>query len=231
MSEPARRWAWGAGAAAAMLVPMLAGLLGGCTPQGWVVLMRPDPEQKYQYKLAKAPLLVLVDEPVNAARDPLTRYHLVSQLSEQLRKHKVNRQVIPEDDVQRILKTRPTAAQWTEAELGKALHAQQVLHVQIEPLNRDDSDAFGMGGYGVAKLSARVRVIDVDTGDQLWPIETAGQEVMFEVPGREMRPADEGTRLRAALAVGLADRIAKLFYTHRISEKEATRQRMGEGTP
>jgi hypothetical protein len=195
-------------------------MLGSCARFS-AVACRPDPEEERQFKLTKAPLLLLVEQRADATADPEIRHHLVRKLREELDKKDLNKQIVPEDDVRRLQRTRPMAAQWTEAQLGKALNAQQVLHVQLEPylVARDTFDPTAL-----SQLSASVRVIDVASGEQLWPLEVACREVVFKVEGGD---PETGYELKNKLAAGLADRIAKLFYTHLITDTERARREAG----
>ncbi len=223
-AESADRRAWAGWSAAAAAVAAVV-LLGGC--EGLIVFFRPDPKEKPKFELTRAPLLVLVEQAPGTAPQPEIRYHLARKLNTELGKNEVNSQVIPETDVQRVRRTHPQSGGWSEAELGRFMNAEQVLYVELDPyvMPRDAIDPTAR-----SKISAHVRVVDAEKGDQLWPLERAGYEAAFEMTIAEVHKSQGDTELKETLATGLADRIAKLFYKHTISETEAFRRGVDEGT-
>ncbi|MDD4892133.1 MAG: hypothetical protein PHU85_19595 [Phycisphaerae bacterium] len=207
------------------LLALLPLLLGGCNIGAAIGLMFYDPQEKAEYKLAKGPLLVVVEDYAGSGGDPTIRYHLTRTISDQLTKEGVNKQIIPDKTLWDFQKSHPVSARWDERKLGKELKAEQVVHVQMEPYIVAPT-ATDPGEY--ARLAATVRVIDVETGDQLWPLEGKGREVNFELPPADLHGVQPGAELKRDLAKGLGDKIAKLFYWHRLTDTEASHRAVEE---
>lgn len=206
-----------------LLAAVLVAALGasGCTPQALVALFRPDPQTDAKFKLASGALLVLVDEPLDAPPDPDARYQVIRSIHAKLRQEKVNLQAIPQDRLTRLQKTQPQCMQWPEDKLGESLGAVQVLHVQLDEVSTNDQS---MDMRPHSRAQANVRVIDVETGDQLWPKERAGYPVVFELKPRDMHELEITPDLRKRLAQGLGEQVVKLFYKHKLSDYEASKQ-------
>ena len=68
-------------------------------------------------------------------------------------------------------------------EIGSRLGADMVLHVHIEDLQLGES---GEAAYLAGKLNTRAALLDVTTGERLWPDSPAGKQVKvgFEIEER-----------------------------------------------
>jgi hypothetical protein len=212
-----------AAAGAILTITLLAA--SGCHPAMIPLLFGQDREVPAEFTLTKAPLLVMIEEDTGGGGQIAARYRyqLQKTLDKQFRDNKVNQQVVPDRQVQEYLSVHPTTGLWSAAQLGKAMNAEQVLHIQLEPPVDNDRDMFNPTSK--FQLAASVRVIDVQTRNQLWPVETAGRNVVFTLKKSDMHAAEENADLNEkALADGLAEHIARLFHKHTISGTEMSKQ-------
>lgn len=206
----------------ARLLPALV-VLSGC--QALVVLFEPDPVAKAEFKLTQAPLLIIVEEYAGVPGNLAVRNQVARDLHESLRAHKVNTQIIADRTLWDFQRSHPMSAAWDEARLGKALGAEQVLHVQMEPYTAGSLSA---DLTEQARMSAHVRVIRAEDGDQLWPLEGKGRMVRFSPQVKDLHGLEPGPDLTRDLAKGLADQIAKLFYRHTMTDAERFRKQTEE---
>ncbi len=96
--------------------------------------------------------------------------------------------------------------------IGRALAAQQVLYLDVKD-NRIESA--GDADTIRAKASVRVRMIDVATGQTLWPPDAVEGYALDAVTDYAARGGgvNESEQMEAVRSI-MADKIAKLFYKH-----------------
>jgi hypothetical protein len=94
--------------------------------------------------------------------------------------------------------------------VGKALGAKQVIYVDlVESEVRQDASAGAVNGTA----TARVKVVDCDTGNTLWPSDSSpGKEVSLSVPFDQMDPA-KAVSMHTEMLANLSSKIAKMFYS------------------
>ncbi|MCG3179046.1 MAG: hypothetical protein BIFFINMI_01377 [Phycisphaerae bacterium] len=210
-----------------LLAALALPLLGGCQGMGFIAqALQGDTIVQPVADLSKGRLLVLVDETVDQMRTPTTgtiRRDVEQSVRTELadRRHDVvNANIIKPDEVNRLQARYATARDWSPTRLGRELQATRVLHVTLgryqepDPVNHVEEQG---------RLTAFVKVFDVETGDQVWPIEDAGEEIVFEDLTARGRVGDPTGELPRQLAEGLGKKIARLFYKHTISASEEAR--------
>jgi hypothetical protein len=98
------------------------------------------------------------------------------------------------------------------AAIGRALGAKQVLYIDV----RDSHDEYAGGSDTMrAKASVRVRMVDVETGNTLWPPDAAegyslDAETQYQSRGEGVSESSQLEQVRGMIA----DKVVKLFYTH-----------------
>ena len=160
-----------------------------------------------EHVLEKRPTIILVENFVNpdlAADD-------AQLLARQIERHLREKDAAPIIAVEELLAYKnghlKTFGKMTVKQIGEAMGAQQVIYVSLE-----GGGVASMGGGSTlqGKASALVKVIDVRTGQTLWPAElTDGRQVSYETD-----PTSGNTRpesVRQLLYAGLARNAARLF--------------------
>lgn len=105
------------------------------------------------------------------------------------------------------------------AAIGREVGAHQILYVQ---LHRSDVTPMSGGDSLTGQTAASVKVVDVATGDTLWPSDTAA-ETGYPVAAATQLGTDRGTNVqdvRQQLYVQLSHQIARLFYKWQPEDEE-----------
>lgn len=167
-----------------------------------------------KYVLAKVPTLILVKD----APDPTGLNDDAEktgvEIEEQFNKH----ELVPVIESGRLTDYKNDHLAdfplQSPAEVGKALKSSQVVFVQIQ--------SSGLAADGVrdmvkGKISASVKVIEVESGKQLFPTDgtTSGLTVSYETPMLRLTDKTTVASVRRNLHFGLADRVSKLFYKYK----------------
>jgi hypothetical protein len=184
-------------------------LCGGCAVGGvWQSIFGPN-KIKAKYVLPKVPTLVLVENYRNPAVSQIDADLVASELCDQLRQNNL----VPLVDPDKLTAVRDTdAAKYhamSQVDLGRAVGAKQVIYVELleSSVEADSTESAARG-----RVSADVRVVDVDTGLTLWPLDSAqGYPLSADVPYNRADP-DRVTAMHAQMLAQLSDALAKLFY-------------------
>jgi hypothetical protein len=126
-----------------------------------------------------------------------------------LRDHNVAQQIDPTEVMD--LKSRTSNFHsMTVAQIGKRVGAQQVLYINI-------TDIAVEGAVGAdsrrAKCTARVKIIDAETGKVLWPSDLAqGYPVATQTSMVQIKSQEDEVALHQTLQEQTAVKIARLFY-------------------
>lgn len=194
--------------------------LAACVPIGAALYkLTPDPEQEAHYKLKNRPTAVLVENFRNPDLAASDAELLTRNLSDKLAAVEVDKkklvEVIPFEKVLDLRNSRPKDfATMTIPQIGKAVGAEQVIYVDLQA---SGVAPMATGEVLQGKAAANIKVVDVATGDTLWPTE---MEEGYAVSGQTspLKGQDSSTfnAVREELYDTLADRIAKLFYKYRL---------------
>jgi len=101
-------------------------------------------------------------------------------------------------------------------EIGRAVDAEQVIYVAFDEFELS-TDRVSL----VPSATVRLKVIDVESGERLWPEEFEGHEVTISMPQQQgSMPSDRTSRLQMqeALAAYVGRGIAQVFYKHKVTE-------------
>ena len=189
--------------------------LPGCTALGVAAYKLHGPAKvPAMYVPQPKPMLVLVENyqhqsSVNAHADLLGRM-LVKELEA--------RRIAPLvslDQLQALRDARPREFQtMSMASIGREVGAEQILYVQ---LHRSDVSAVAGGDALTGQTAASVKVVDVATGDTLWPGD-AGGEAGYPVAAATQLGANNRAGggnvqdVRQRMYFDLSHQIARLFY-------------------
>jgi hypothetical protein len=215
-SSAARFGKWAARAAALLC----AGLMVGCGALGALAYkFTPAPTIQAQYIPQPRPMLVLVEKSDNPTEARLDSERIGRYIGTQLTQHKVA-PIVDAGALPDLRSRNPKRyASLSPADAGRAVDAAQVLFVNLVEFTIEPALASDMAK---GRVEARVKVIDVASGQTLWPMDnTQGYALWVENP--YVQGVNEVT-LRAQLCHTISDRIAKLFYKWQSDQTD-------EGTP
>lgn len=188
--------------AALLLLPSGCNVIGGLTYK-----LAGPPEVAAKFTLAKRPTLVLVEN----YRSPgvaIADMELIASLVATKLNEKGVVPIVPAEKLFDVRSAKPTEfRKMLIPDIGKACGAEQVIYV--------DYQGGGVSPVGTAayqgKAASMVRVVDVATGQTLWPTDAAeGYSVGYQTKmiSAEHRPE----QIRSELFDGLAVNISRLFH-------------------
>jgi len=199
-------------------IAMLIGITGltGCAYVSAVALLL-TPEEKIpaEYKLPeKKKVAVLVDDYMSPLGNLELKKSLATTVGQQLVAAKA---IKPEDliDPEKVLAA-PTdttdGKKLSIQHIGRDVHADYVIYINIIDFNlQSDPD----NPLIQPKSRAYVKVIEVATGERLWPIDVAGYPIQGKehMQGEMAEEADKN-EWSQKLVDKLASSAAELFYDH-----------------
>lgn len=198
-------------------------VFGGCGPQAgalWYHLgLVPRQKVEAKYTLTKGPLLILVEGGSDElVATPRLRSLLVNELTKQFAQHRVNRNVIPQAEIDRLRRTQPRFDQIATNRVGKKLGAEQVLWLTIEEFAVETTPE---DPTKAASLVLSARVINAQASRRedvrLWPAPGDWQTVSVTKTMHFMQKVEGQEELIRVLAAEMAERVAKLFHDYEIA--------------
>jgi len=197
-------------------------MLAGCGPFiGWAVNAFAPPqkvEPVYRPPAGKR-VLVFVDDLLRPVAYEPIKAELTEQLNRQLTEHDVAKTAVPYEDLLTLQAAMPEFNQLAVSEVARHLDAELVVYLDVDEFALKDDEA---NPLWQGRLTVSVRVVDPAAG-RLWPDDRAGGYPVptVEIPAHPHNSPNHGAELSRTLAAQMADRVAKLFYKHEISAREA----------
>jgi len=202
-----------------ILIPLctllIAGLfVGGCGAMAWWASWLPPDAVDALYEFPKdTTVLVLVDDPKGLGREASIQLDLANALNDQLLKHKVAAEIVPQRKLLFEMARIPSFGQLSISEIGRRLDADIVLHVKIEQFALKDNR---LSPIWHGELGTTVKVVSVTQG-RLWPKDRHRGYAMPDI--NSPRESDDGSKrmgekITTKIAKEMADKITKLFYKH-----------------
>jgi len=208
----------------AAILSLLSSILvfpAGCNVAGALASkVVPEPAVAARYVPSKQKrMLVLVENYRNPDAARMDAQRLTAHLAAELRRHGIAPVVDPNEA--EALRARPDYPSMKVQEVGRAAGAGQVLYVNLQQFAVDDTVG---GEMTKARGEMRVRVVDVATGQTLWPRSVPeGSTVTAETPwvrtASGTGDAASEIALRDQLARSAANQIVKLFRACRPDEE------------
>ncbi|MBN1941702.1 MAG: hypothetical protein JW849_00240 [Phycisphaerae bacterium] len=197
------------------LLPVLA---GGCAAAAWTATLFPPDKAKAKYEFDESSTaLVLVEDPKHLTDRTSLKTQITEFLNQELEDRGLVERVVPYHQLMNLAAATDDFHTLSTAEVGKKLHADVVLYVEIDAfqLREDASTAFWHG-----KLNTRVKVVGVKEG-RLWPKDLPEGYSPTAVDTGSV--SGEGSlqfeqHLVETIALEMGDNIMKLFYKHRGKE-------------
>jgi hypothetical protein len=169
-------------------------------------------------------MVVVAENWSNPSDSDVETEQLARFVFNELQDHKV----APQIDPMRVIDLRSQDPEkfraMTIPQIGQWAGARQVLYIN----ETDNALSAPIGSQTVAGgCTARVKLIDVASGQTTWPPDLAsGYPITVETPAvPDGKETDEAT-VRQALQKVVAERIARLFYKHDVEDDEAGEEEM-----
>jgi hypothetical protein len=180
-----------------------------------------------KYAPPKTPMVVLVENSRNPATLRLEAQRLSSRVTDELDKHQVAPLIDPSklNDLRRTDPTKFNAMAVTA--VGRAVGAEQVVVVDLVEFNIQP-DLASETFQGLAE--ARVRVVDVASGETRWPLDVSGGYPL-SAKTSYVRPVDgvDAVTLSEQLQSALSSQIARLFYEWKADSADGAAEKAKEG--
>ena len=191
-------------------------VLGGCGLIGgfygiFIDPLIPAPQIKAEHDMREQRVLVWVDDFATVDQHPQLRSELTRQITRELTDNKAAKSVVEYADVTRWRDRHADFSMMSLAELGEQLDADEVLHVWIEKFQYHHEAGTG---YYRTNMTGSAKVIDVGTGQQVWPMDQTHR------PFARVGNLTEGTgpmfekKLVRELSATIAQEISRCFYKH-----------------
>jgi hypothetical protein len=188
------------------------GLTCGCQIVGAVAGKALGPTKvKPEYAFPQEPMLVLAEAYGRANELQPAADELANELADELRQHKVA-PLVPGDRLLALRSERPDEFnQMKIPDVGRALGAAQVLYVDLKQCEVD-----GVPGADViyGRIEAKVRIVDVATGQTKWPNTGDGHVLRSDTEYVRKEAHQTPLAVRNQMLQDLAAAIARLFYEY-----------------
>lgn len=211
-----------------MLLPaILGGLMsGGCTFSGgeFLYMLGVGRGQKVEAKfhLTEGPVLILIDDAAQRVDRPTAARHLFDELAQELLEHRAAKKLVPRGTLEHLRQVMPEFERRGCREIGRRAGADQVLWIEVRDfLAEEQIQDATVAAYFVVT----VKVVDAAETKhrarvRLWPISPDGHSITASMAGSEVAMAKTKDAIGKQLAEQLAEKIAKLFYVHRLGDFE-----------
>jgi len=161
------------------------------------------------YTLSKESTVVIAENWRSPTGTEMDAEEIERGVFDNLRSQNIGTQINPSELLD--LKTqRADFASLSIAQIGKLVGARQIIYVNLTDtslVGAEGSDAY------TGKATARVKVVDANTGETRWPTDNAdGFPVNVSTTLAMARDSADKTALREKLLQATADRISQLFY-------------------
>ena len=193
-----------------LLSSILVFASNGCIAAGVAAnkLIGPLPVEA-KYVPAKEPLVVMVEN----YRRPSTAYTDDELLSRYIEGFLKGHQVAPLVESVKLRELRMDRPadfnKMSVAAVGRELGARQVLYVDVV---NSDMESLMAGESLRGTTAVRVKVVDTETGDTLWPTDMADGYPLQQGVQFGKSQARSEMELKQGMYATLAEKIAKLFY-------------------
>jgi len=191
----------------------------GCTQiaQAWANLTGGDWIEP-EYRLTRQPLAVIIDDSQGLVGEPRAIREAYKTISAIFAEFKVNQQVVPFEDWQRLQQSDRQYGKYSIREIGEKLGAEEVLYLDVEKFTlhaEGDAPVFkGLFSVRVKVLSTK-RKADI----RLWPNEESGRLVSATTAATPADGDKSAGDVATELGIRLGQEVARLFYGHRELEK------------
>ncbi len=201
---------------AAACVAALAAL--GCDQTAWILSetlgpLLPEEEVEPEFSFAGKSVLVLVDvgEPTVGDAFPRLQRDITRHVVTAFEDEQATGPLVPAHAVETARRSEPDFRRWSVVEVGQYFNVDYVLHVVIYDFRvRESPTSSVLDGFAESTIS----IVSPQRGAQVWPqLASARQVSARTLP--DVEPIEDPIELERVLAEGLADKIARHFYTYK----------------
>ncbi len=193
----------------------------GGTAGAWLWwLTNPERKVEAEYKIGPGRLLILVDDDKGRLPNPTMRPLLRTALVKQFEEHKVCKEFVPVEAIVRLRQRDSQFARRGAREIGRRLDADIVLQLNVRTftLHHNTVKPAYKGQFMVT-----VKVLDAHATSpedvRLWPQSTEGKTVEVETELHTGKGSSYDDQLTRRLCDEMAEKIAKLFYEHKVRKE------------
>jgi hypothetical protein len=203
-----------------LLAVALAITCGGCDAMAYILSKTfapfvPEPAIRAQYELKGKSIVVLLDfeDPLLAEEHPRVQIDLARNICLKLDARKAIESYVEPRDLVILRQQEPDFDRWPISKVGRRCDADIVMHLNILEFRLKTSETSSVF-QGRAEVG--VSLVATTTGKQIWPELARPRLIQAEaLPKPDVKNAADAERI---LTEGLADKISRLFYTHKTSE-------------
>jgi len=198
----------------------LAAAMAGCQGFAWILVKTigpwlPEETSQPQYDLKNKSVLVLVDakDPGFLSEFPRLESAISTSIGKQLGDHKACGPIVPAHSLDNARRAEPKFGQWSVLQVGKYFNVDLVMHVEVLEFRLRDAPGSNVyHGYAETAL----RLVSTETGEQVWPVLADARLITAET--QPDQATEERGEQETILVDGIADKIARLFYTYKLEE-------------
>ncbi len=199
------------------LLVLVAAAATGCNAIGVVAdAIAGPPRVDAVYDLPKAKTVVLVDDPGDLLPTRDLPNRIAGRVGDELVAQKRVTQVIGPRVINDLAAGNPDFDTWALDKVGRRVGADQVVYVVIQSFVLTENNE-----VYEPQATATVKVLDVDSSKRLFPVSEPNGHVVVAterpVPRDGASSKTDGIIARR-VADALADKVAKLFYDHRLPD-------------
>jgi hypothetical protein len=194
------------------IVYLLSSILlicGGCNIVGAVAGKLPLPPIPPTYVPEKVSMVIVTENWRNPAGAAIDAEQLTRFLHDDLLRHNVAPQVDPTDVLDLRAQNPEAFRKLTIAQIGQRVGAQQVLYVNVLEMSAEAAPGSPMI---TSHCKARVKIVDVQSGEARWPDTADGYPINIETPMQRGDGAGDQETLKRELALNAALSIGALFH-------------------
>ncbi len=192
---------------------LLVLLQGGCGPViGFTADLLPRPSVPAQYDMRGKNILIWIDDMAAGVNRPQLRHKLNDDIASILQEHHAIAGAVDYRSISLFRQHNPDYASMTIQQLGQEFKVDKVVYIFVNSFTfRHES---GEGFYRVS-LAGYVKVVDVQTGQRVWPSEQMCRP--FDIIGQLQsgQGAIFESKLVDDFARQAAEQLALLFYKHK----------------
>ncbi len=195
----------------------LAITLSGCNVTDalygiFIAPLIPAPTVEAEYSLKNKTILIWIDDTVIEPKHHSLRRELTQKLRTHLEEHKAIGGAVAYAKIAQFRRAHPEFIDMSIQELGKHLQAEQVLYLFINQFqfHHDVGE-----GYYQPSISGSVKIVDVSTGERVWPTDQSYRSFTVNQPLIEGRGNEFEDDLIQTFGADVAQEIAPYFYKHK----------------
>lgn len=160
--------------------------------------------------------VVFVDDPSSRVTQRRLRYAIADRATKELLAKRILVNMLNPRGILSAASNERYGEQKSISELGKSVGADIVIYAVVTEFSLSPQT-----GAHIPQATLRMKVIDVATGQRLYPSNEMGHIVSIQIPQRPgTAPTTSGARLKVeqTLAERTGQGLAQLFYKHEIQE-------------